>query len=193
MKRFSAKQNVDFHDVDFNGICKASTLLRYMQSSAQRQLNDAKLGYDELKKQNRAFIVSRITLEFDGVVHEDDTLTATTYPCESTGFSFIRYFELSKNEKRIARAISLWALIDTEKRNLVKVSDFDLPLKTYPAPDDFTIPRIKFPSDLKLIGTYKVGYGDLDKNRHINNTRYPDIFSSFLALENKRIFYRALY
>ena len=47
--------------------------------------------------------------------------------------------------------------------------------------------RIVIPKDAETVGTYTVNYADLDQNRHMNNTRYPDMYSNFLPLENKRI------
>ena len=32
-----------------------------------------------------------------------------------------------------------------------------------------------------------MNYGDLDQNCHMNNTRYPDMYSNFLPLDGKRI------
>jgi acyl-ACP thioesterase len=43
------------------------------------------------------------------------------------------------------------------------------------------------PTLIKEVGTYTVNYGDLDQNCHMNNTRYPDMYSNFLPLDNRRI------
>jgi acyl-ACP thioesterase len=37
------------------------------------------------------------------------------------------------------------------------------------------------------VGNYTVYYSDTDQNRHMNNTRYPDMYSNFLPLDGKRI------
>ena len=187
MKGYTQDIRVDFHDLDFNGICRAASLLKYMQTNAQHQLNANKMSYDELQAMNKAFILSRIRLEFYEPVYAEQMLKANTYPCTSSGFSFLRSFELSLGEQSVARAISIWALVDTKEKSLTKVSDFTLGIQTYDAPADFGIPRIKFPSDLSAAGTYKVAYGDLDRNKHMNNTRYPDIYACFLPLSGKRI------
>ena len=86
----------------------------------------------------------------------------------------------------VARAISVWALIDTEERSLVKVSDFDLRLPTLPQ-NDLLLTRFALPSTLTDVGGYGVHYGDVDQNRHMNNTKYPDMFSNFLPLDGKMI------
>ena len=38
-----------------------------------------------------------------------------------------------------------------------------------------------------VVGAYNVTYADTDQNNHMNNTRYPDMYSNFLPLSGKRI------
>ncbi len=184
---FKKEIEVDVHDIDFNGICRASSLMRYIQSAAQTQLTENGMSYDNLKDMKRAFILSRIRLEFYAPVYSYDRLEAHTFPCISRGYSFIRCYALYNGGEVVGRAISVWALIDTEKRSLVKVSDFDLNLPTYEQWDSIAINPVKLPSTMQKIGTYTVTYADLDRNKHVNNTKYADIFSNFLPLDNKRI------
>ncbi len=183
---YTHKVTVDVHDVDYNGICRASSIMKYIQSAAQMQLTDNGLSYDELKRQGKAFILSKIKLEFLDTAESYDQLDATTFPCESRGFSFLRCYQLYKRGKTICRAASVWALIDINNHSLIKVSDFNLPLKTE-NPLDIAIGHIRLPSEMLDVGTYTVTYGDLDQNRHVNNTKYADIFSNFLPLDGKRI------
>jgi acyl-ACP thioesterase len=186
MQKYTKDICVDIHDVDFNGVAKASSLMKYVQLAAQAQLTDNGMSYDELKSRNRAFILSRIKLEFTEPVRAFEALTAITFPCESRGYSFLRCYKLKKGDKTIARAVSLWALIDTDTRSLVKVNDFELGLETF-APLDLTLGRFIIPACLSEAGRYTVHYGEVDQNRHMNNTRYPDMYASFLPMENMRI------
>ena len=177
---------VDIHDVDFNGIARASALMRYIQTAAQSQLNDNGMSYNELRDMKRAFLLSRITMEFTEPVRAYDRLTALTFPCESRGFSFFRCYGLEKDGRVIGKAVSAWALIDTEARSLVRVNNFELGLTTH-EPHDLILSRFVMPRDMEAVGKYYVGYGVTDQNRHMNNTTYPDMYSSFLPLEGKRI------
>ena len=111
---------------------------------------------------------------------------ATSFPCHSRGFSFLRCYKLERHGELIGRAASVWALIDTESRALVRVNDIELGLTTED-PLDLAVNHFALPSRMVKVGTYTVGYGDADQNRHMNNTRYPDMYSSFLPLEGKRI------
>ena len=183
---FKTDITVDIHDVDHNGIARLSSLMRYIQGAAQTQLTVNGMSYDELRRMHRGFILSRIKIEFTEPVYAYDEVKAITYPCESRGYSFLRCYALEKHGRTIGRAVSVWALIDTETRSLVRVNDFELGLETH-EPHSLALTRFILPTVLKEVGTYTVNYGDIDQNCHMNNTRYPDMYSNFLPLDGKRI------
>lgn len=186
MDFYSKKITVDIHDVDPNGVARLSSLMRYIQGAAQAQLTDNGKSYENLRDIKRAFILSRIKLEFCESVRAFERLEAETFPCDSRGYTFLRCYLLKRNGKTIGRAVSAWALIDTETRALVPVRDFELGLETA-SPLDLSLTRIAMPTELKRLGEYTVVYADLDQNNHMNNTRYPDMYSNFLPLKEKRI------
>ncbi len=183
---YRIRTEVNVHDVDFNGIAKTSSIMKYIQTAAQNQLTESGMSYDDLKEQNRVFVLSRVKLEVLKPLRAGTPLTAVTYPCESRGYSFLRCYELESDGEVVARAISVWALIDTETRSLVRVNDFNLGLPLLP-PNDLVLKGMRLPSTLIDIGGYGVHYGDVDQNRHMNNTKYPDMYSNFLPLQNKMI------
>ncbi len=183
---FKTNVEVDIHDVDYNGVARLSSLMKYIQTAAQTQLTTNGMSYDELKEMGRAFILSRITMEFTETVRAYEHLTAITFPCDSRGFSFLRCYALERDGETIGRAASVWALIDVETKKLQKVDSFELGLETH-APHELAVGRFSMPHDLIKVGTYKVGYGETDQNMHMNNTKYPDIYSTFLPLAGKRI------
>lgn len=183
---YKYKTEIDVHDVDFNGVAKASSIMKYMQSAAQSQLTDSGMSYDNLYRKNRAFILSRMKLEILRPLRAYDKITALTYPCESRGFSFPRCYALECDGEIVARAISLWALIDTQTRSLVRVNDFDLGLPTLPQ-NGLILGAMKLPSEIVDVGGYGVHYGDVDQNRHMNNTKYADMYANFLPIYGKMI------
>ena len=180
------KTEVDVHDVDFNGVAKTSSIMKYIQTAAQCQLTEGGMSYDNLKSRGRDFILSRVKLEVLKPLTTYAPLTAVTYPCESRGYSFLRCYALESEGEVVARAISVWALVDTKNHSLVKVNDFDLGLPTLPQ-NDLTLRAMKLPGNMIDIGGYGVHYGDVDRNMHMNNTKYPDMYSNFLPLEGKMI------
>ena len=186
MNEFRVNTTVDVHDVDYNGVAKASSIMRYIQSAAELQLTENGMSYGELKRRERAFILSRIKLEILKPLYAYTPITAITFPCESRGYSFLRCYALECGGETVARAASVWALVDTQSRALVRVNDFELGLTTLP-PLDIGADTFRLPSTLVDVGGYGVHYGDVDQNRHMNNTKYPDMYSSFLPLESRMI------
>lgn len=186
MKPFKIFTEVNTHDVDFNGVARTSSILRYLQSAAQGQLSANDMSYDTLIARKRAFILSRITLEILKPIREATPLSAISFPSESRGYSFMRCYGLESDGEPIARAISVWALVDTDTRALVRASDFDLPLPILP-PIDLALEHIRMPKAMTEIGKYAVSYGEVDRNMHMNNTKYPDMYASFLPMRGKMI------
>ena len=186
MNYFQSKVTVDVHDVDFNGVAKCSSMMKYIQSAAELQLAESGKSYDVLKSQHRAFVLSKIKMEFSDTVKAYEPLDAVTYPATSRGFSFLRCYKLVRDGVTVGRAVGVWALIDTAKHSLVRVNDFDLGLTTY-EPIDLPICRIVIPDGMCEVGKFQVGYAEADQNMHMNNTRYPDVYCRFLPMAKNRI------
>lgn len=186
MNPYEKKYTIDIHDVDFNGVARTSALMRYLQSTAQSQLTDNNLSYDKMRSMNRALIISKIKMEFTEPVRTYEPVTAVTFPCDSRGYTLLRCYKLVRDGVTIGRAVSAWALVNTEDRSLVKINDFDFNLKTYD-PLDLPLNRIVIPKETETVGYYTVNYDEIDQNRHMNNTKYPDIYANFLPLSGKRI------
>lgn len=186
MQEYRTPLRVDIHDVDENGVCRASALMRYIQSAAQLQLAENGLSYDNMKARRRAFLLSRIRMEFYDTVRAYQPLYALTFPCESRGYSFLRCYRLLRENTVVAQAVSVWALVDTQDHSLVRVSDFPLALPTG-EPLDLSLDPLRMPSALTRVGTYHVGYADTDQNGHMNNTRYPDLYADFCPMRGMRM------
>ena len=99
MKDYRINGFVDVHDVDYNGVAKTSSLMRYIQSAAQSQLTDSGLSYDELKEKKRVFILSRFKMEVLKPIRACEPITAITIPSESRGFTFIRCYGMEQEGK----------------------------------------------------------------------------------------------
>lgn len=184
--KFTKDIEVDIHDVDYNGVARLSSVMKYMQCAAQGQLNSVGMTYDALHERGYAFILSKIRLELDEPIYAYQHIFATSYPCNSRGYSWLRCYHLSRDGAVIGRAASVWALVNVNTRALVRVNEFEFGI-TPEAKNELSVERLLAPDNLSPVGEYTVHYGELDQNRHMNNTRYPDIYSSFLPLENKRI------
>ena len=189
--KWREEYKIDSQDLDYNGVVRASVLMRYMQESANAQCRACGPSLESLRgERGLAFLLSRFSAGFYDTVYAYDTLTAETWGVESKGFSFNRCYRLWRGDLVVAEAVSVWALVDVESRRPIRVSEytpgFDYEeMLTLDAP-----PRIVFPaaSPLHLVGEHTVTYGETDMNMHMNNTRYSDMLCSTMSMTGRRIY-----
>ena len=143
---------------------------------------------EDFRDQKRqAFILSKLYLRFyESVAAYDDISVSTWTGSESRGFTFWRSFSVERNGKTVADALSHWALVDLDANRLLPVSAFDNNFEDEESVNIEMPRRIKFPdSELKLVGTRKITYSDIDYNSHMNNTHYPNMLVDFLPSPEK--------
>lgn len=188
--KWSGKYKVNAHDTGINNIVSITGILRYMQDSANCQMEDDGLSYDELFSRGLAFVLSRIKISVYHPIYSHDEIEVETWASESTGVSFNRCYAIKRNGEIMAEAYSIWALVDTNAHKLVRVSDFEGEYgQDSPVELDMQ-KRFRLPADinLTLVGERTVEYQDVDMNRHMNNTRYGDILCGYLpSIEGNRV------
>ena len=188
--RFTYEGDIMVHMSDAARVCRAADLMRFMQDSATRQLEALGPNLSTLQSLRRAFILSRISIDFPAPVYTYDRVWCTTWPCSSSrGASFDRCFEIFSGETTIARAASQWAFLDYENRRLLRVEDAGV----YFTRDESITPslplRFRIPKDIQLteVGEKTIRYSDIDTNRHLNNTHYCDLYCDYLPMDGKRV------
>lgn len=188
--KWTGKYKVNAHDTDLNNIVSLTGLLRYMQDSANCQMEDDGLSYDELFSRGLAFVLSRIKVSIYHPIYSHDEIEVETWACESSGVSFNRCYRIKRDGEIMAEAFSIWALVDTNAHRLIRVSDFEGEYGSDSPVELDMSKRFRLPADinLTLVGERNVEYQDVDMNRHINNTRYGDILFGYIPeIENNRV------
>lgn len=165
---------------DVDGVLKPAALLRYMQEGAANAMIADGPSYDELADRGLVFVISKITMSIYTDIHANDEIVVETWATESTRASFNRAYRILRNGVVAAEAASVWALLDTNRRRLVRVGDIELGYRE-DEPLDLDIPsKLHLPEDMKLVGERRVSYSDIDRNRHMNNTAYADMICDYV-------------
>ena len=168
------------HDVDAKFDLKPTAFFKYLQETANHQMRDCKPTYEELFAQHKAFILSRMCLNIYETPTQYDEITVRTWPCVDKGVLFNRCYQMIKDNQIVAEALSLWALVDTEKETFIPYSADLFKNFVHSEKIEGINPRFRMPRDgfLKK-GSRKILYNDTDINGHMNNTIYPDILSGY--------------
>jgi len=177
-------------DVDPNGNVRPTRLIRLFQETANLQMYARKPSYYELFGERKSFILTRMTAEILGQIHENDVIESRTWRAGAKAATFFRGHALYRDGEMLARAQSEWTVVDVVDGHIYKTSEIDL--SNYESGDapELSIPkRFRLPKEeLEERGGKDVFYSDGDMNRHMNNTNYADMITDFIdGIEEKEL------
>lgn len=183
---------VNSHDVDFNGIAKASSTIRYMQEAANKQLEAVGPTTKQMTDDGKAFVLCRVSASFYAPLYAHDKVEVVTWAGKSErGVILPRCSQVKRDGVIVAELISTWTVIDIASRRIVRIGNELDKISVDETLELDMPPRFKIPDDvsLALTGEYTVSYGVCDINHHMNNTFYPDMLCDFISggMNGKRI------
>lgn len=171
------KITIRSYDVMYNSTHKISSLYKYFQQIASDDLDAFGISYEALLERGIVFVLAKMKTVFYAPLHKKDEFFLKSCHRRVKGVSFIRDYILTKNGETVAEASSYWVLMDINTRKLCRPSvlnsDISEPLELCSFEID---ERFSFPDFVEADNyCYDVAFSDIDENRHMNNTRYPDI------------------
>lgn len=195
------KLNIDFKKEDFdgNGTVKISSLLKYMQDAACADAEQFGASRENLLSDNVFFAVYRNVLKIKNRITLDTkNATIVTFQSSHDRMRFIRNYFIytdgkSWDEKSGASPYedasvfcdSIWILMDTEKRTLVKANALSYPIEEFEIPFERPFKVITEKESMTSRGKFIGGDYYIDENCHVNNTAYADIVSDFSSIKNE--------
>ena len=170
--------------VDRYGRMKPSAMLYCIQEVSGTHAAALGVGYEILAEKNLFWAILRTRVQVTRLPRSGETVTLETWPMPTSRVAYPRAavaYDTQGNE--LFRSISVWVLMDSQSRNMVlpvksgvevigSVQGLELPVPTgLPAK---LLPRSRSRS---------VCFTDLDRNGHMNNTRYMDWLWDLLPSE----------
>jgi len=163
-----------YSEADQRGFVRTVVLLNYLQSAAGDHAATLGVSVADLLEIGYTWVMSRVHLAMEQYPRGGDTVRLITWPATRETLLTVRDFELFNMQGTlIGKASTSWAVLSLKSRRLVKLVDV-LPIyqvNPVRAIDDTfsTLPALeKSEYELRL----PVLRGDLDINRHVNNTVY---------------------
>ncbi len=140
-----------------------------------------------LQDKNLFWAISRTRLEISRLPHLGETITVETWPMPTTRVAYPRaVFGYDSHGSRLFSAVSLWVLMDQTTRNMVLPGKSGVTVEGVLMDCEPEVPHAigVLPMEQEVRRT--VGYSLLDKNGHMNNTRYMDWLDDLLGSEFHR-------
>ena len=178
---YSQNFEITDHFVDCFGRMTPASILMLIQEVAGRHCVALSVDYDTLARQGMFWAVTRHRVQVSRMPRLGETIRVETWPMPTTRVAYPRSvvaYDAAGNE--CFRAISLWVLMNLDTRSMIlpgksgisvvgSLRGLELPSPGSLALMDHTQTRQR-----------QVCFTDLDRNGHMNNTRYLNWVSDLL-------------
>lgn len=167
---------VKFNETDYSTKIKMHSLINYMQETSSIHAELLGVGYEDLKKLNLFWVVSRLKIKMKRYVHWNEDVIVETWPSGVDKMFFTRSFRIyDGQENPIGDINAAYLLVAEDSMFPQRISK--LPIDIPSIENRFEpyerLEKIKFPKGDKILAAEKkVTYNDIDLNIHVNNEKY---------------------
>ena len=178
---FTQEYEVTDIAVDCYGRMKPSMILFLAQEVAGRHCNLLSVDYDTLAAKRMFWAVTRHRVQITRMPVRGETIRIETWPMPTTRVAYPRSviaYDAQGNE--CFRAISLWVLMDLDKRSMILPGKSGICVVGTLRGLELDTPNGLVAKDLRCHQHRSVCFTDLDRNGHMNNTKYLDWISDLL-------------
>ena len=170
-------QNYEVTDiaVDRYGRMKTSMILFLAQEVAGQHCNLLSVDYDTLAARQMFWAVTRHRVQITRLPVRGETIRIETWPMPTTRVAYPRSvvaYDAEGNE--CFRSISLWVLMDLQKRSMILPGKSGIAVAGTLRGMELDTPAGLPAKTLQNHQSRQVCFTDLDRNGHMNNTKYLD-------------------
>ncbi len=172
-------------DTDSADRIRLSAVLRYQQEAGEQHLGPAGLGWRDLSSHGIAFVASRWHAAIHRLPTLEEEVTLTTWHRDRKGPRFFRCYEWRDAEGLLLiEGVMQFALVSVTDHRLLRGDEFAAlaPLPDAPHGVNCADPARFTITEPMAAGNYEVRWSDIDRNGHVNNTRYADFMWDFLPV-----------
>ena len=167
--------------VDCFGRLKPSMLLFFCQDVAGYHCLQLGTDYDTLAEKNLFWAIIRQKVQITRLPRSGETIRVETWPMPTTRTYFPRSTVAYDREgQELFRSIGMWVLVDISNRTMVLPGKSGVNVLGLLTGNELMIPGSLAPKNLSNTQLRRVGYCDLDRNGHMNNTRYLEWMDDLL-------------
>lgn len=170
-------QNFEITDlhVDCCGRLLPSKILFLMQNVAGNHFAELSMDYEALAQRGLFWAITRNKVQITRLPMRGETIRLETWPMPTTRVAYPRSivaYDEAGNE--VFRSITLWVLMDLGSRSMVLPGKSGIEVAGTLRGNELSSPLGMPAKVLRNHRSRYVNFTDLDRNAHMNNTRYLD-------------------
>ncbi len=193
---YSFDSRVRYSETSENGELTIPGLINYFQDCSTFHSEKVGQGIKTLKEKNRAWIIVYWQIEILRLPKLAEEITTYTMATGMKGLCAKRNFYMKDKEGEVlARADSIWVLMDTKRMRPTKITPEDIRpySKDEPLSMEEKSRKIDLPENMKECPPIQVGKEHIDTNGHVNNCRYIQMVFQLLNEDVKPVGLRVEY
>lgn len=163
---------------------KPSVLLYFVQEISGQHAALLGTDWETLAQKNLFWAIIRHRIQITRMPTAGETLHLQTWPMPTTRTAYPRAtVAYDENGQEVFRTVALWVLMDQNTRGMVLPGKSGVTVPGFLQGTELDTPGSLAPVPLNNVTTRWVGYSQLDRNGHMNNTRYLDWVDDLLGSE----------
>ena len=178
---YSQEFHITDNCVDRFGKLKLSTLLYYAQEVAGRHFDRIAMTYEQLMEKGMFWAIIRQRVRVTRLPRSGEQIRVETWPMPNTRVAFPRCVVAFDNQGReLFQVLSLWVLMDINTRAMILPGKSGIALPGTIRGNELNAPGSLPAKQLLNHRSRTVCFTDLDRNGHMNNTKYLDWIADLL-------------
>ncbi len=170
-KQFTLYSN----DCDCFGRAKPSVLLGILQEVAGAQCASLSMSWEEMAEKKLFWAITRQHLQITRLPKIYETITIETWPMPASRVAYPRStIAYDETGQELFRSIALWVLMDLQSRAMVLPGKSGILVPGHIRGFELPSPKSLSPKHLNAVTSRTVRFGELDRNGHMNNSKYMD-------------------
>ena len=170
--------------IDCFGRLLPSKILYMMQEVAGNHFSRLSMDYDSLAQRGLFWAITRNKVQITRLPMRGETIRLETWPMPTTRVAYPRSIvAYDEGGNEVFRSITLWVLMDANNRSMILPGKSGIDVVGTLRGNELASP-LGLPAKA-LVNRRKryVNFTDLDRNAHMNNTRYLDWVYDLLGAE----------
>ena len=183
---YTFDSRIRYSETDSEGKLTMASLINYFQDCSTFQSEELGLGVEHLRKSHLVWVLSSWQIVVERYPELCEKVTVGTQPYDLKGFLGYRNFAMmDERGEYVAKANSLWSLLDTETGRPSPVPEIMLQ-KYQLSPKlemEYAPRKIAVPENGTVFEPIVVKKHHLDTNHHVNNQQFVGIAMDYLPEE----------
>ena len=180
---YQMKIRVRYSEIDAKKKVDMAQIVKYFQDCSTFHSEDVGCGIFQLEELKKVWFLCAWQIEVERYPVFGETLTIETWPYDRNDlYAYRNFVMIDENGHQIAKANSIWFLVDTKTEKPVRITEEDVQMYGIgkPLPMEYKGRKIKVPKEMKECDTFPILRAHIDTNNHVNNSQYVMFAQEYL-------------